>query len=369
MNKSKRIKNRFKPYLEVKRSYKGGRALPEGVEMHKLSSNENPLGSSPKVAQAIINATQNLNIYPDNRDTRLREKLVEYHDNRLDVDQFICANSGSEMIEMMLRAFTIPGDEVILSNPCFLPYHMFTKWQGAKVVDIPLLEPNYNLDINGILEAINDKTRIIFLASPNNPTGSYIPKSKIEELLSHLSKDILIIYDEVYHHFADAKDYTTALPYVQQGQSIIAVNSFSKAFGLASLRIGYAYSTLEIANYVRQLQRPFLLSKLAMEAGLAALSDIDFVDQTVDIIHEERDYISKEFDKISVKYTPTQGNFFIIDPRLPAPELVELLFQKGFMVRNVTNFGAPGKVRITIDVHEVNVGFIKAMKDIINDKK
>ena len=362
----KGIESIFKPHLEPKEVYKGGKNLPKQTDkkIYKLSSNENPLGQSPKATDALIKAATNVAIYPDQTDIRLREALVEDFEHQLQADQFICGNSGSEIIDMLLRAFINEGDEVIYSNPCFLPYSVFSRWYGANLIDVRLKEPDYVLDVEGILNAITPKTKVIFLTSPNNPTGTYIPKPVIDDFLNKVPKNIVIVFDEVYRHFADAKDYVSALPYVKEEYNVVAINSFSKTYGLAGQRVGYCYTTSKIANYIRQIHKPFLLPLTSIEAAIGALSDSEFIEETVQTVIQGRKFLENEFQKLGLTYWPTQGNFFIIDPPLPEFEFTDFLMNEGIMVRPVSQFGAPGKVRITIGTQEANEALIKALKKI-----
>ena len=187
---------------------------------------------------------------------------------------------------------------------------MFADWQGARGVTVPLLSPNFDLDVAGILTGITDRTRLIFLTSPNNPTGTYIPKASLEALLAGLPDHVVVVLDEVYFHFADAADYTTALPYVQQGYPIIAVNSFSKTYGLAALRLGYGYASPQIASYIGQLIRPFFINALSMHAGLAALEDQEFVSQTVGLVQKERKRLYDGFETLPLSYWKSQRKFY-----------------------------------------------------------
>ncbi|UJH68414.1 histidinol-phosphate transaminase [Allomuricauda sp. SCSIO 65647] len=360
----KGIESIFKPYLEPKEIYKGGKNLPENPtqKIYKLSSNENPLGQSPKATEALLKAAQNLALYPDQTDIRLRKALVDHFGGQLTVDQFICGNSGSEIIDMVLRAFINEGDEVIFSNPCFLPYSVFSRWYGAKQIDIRLKDPDYSLDVEGILSAITKRTKIIFLTSPNNPTGTYIQKTVLEDFLARIPKNVLVVYDEVYRHFADADDYVTALPYVLQGHNIVALNSFSKTYGLAGQRIGYCYTTLKIANYIRQIHKPFLLPLTSIEAAIGALNDHGFVEETVKTVLRGRKFFAGEFDRLGIKYWPSQANFFIIDPPIPEMKFTDALMDEGVMVRPVSQFGALGKVRITVGDQEANEALVSALK-------
>jgi len=360
----KNIESIFKPHLVPKEVYKGGKNIPPShKKIYKLSSNENPLGVSPKALAAMKAALDKVDIYPDQTDIRLREALVQDFDNQLSADHFLCGNSGSEVIDIVLRAFINEGDEVIFSNPCFLPYSVFSRWYGANQVDIPLLAPNYDLDVEGILNAITEKTKIIFLTSPNNPTGTYIPKAVMDDFMARVPKNIVVVFDEVYRHFADAADYVTALPYVLQGHNVIGLNSFSKTYGLAGQRIGYGYTTATIANYVRLIHKPFLLPLTSIEAAIGALNDKEFIAKTVKTVLEGRTYIAKAFDQLGIKYWPSQANFFIIDPPLPEMEFTDKMMEEGIMVRPVSQFGAPGKVRITIGDAEANAALVKALQN------
>lgn len=361
----KHIRSVFKPYLKPKEVYKGGKNAPAEVEeVIKLSSNENPLGASPKAIEAFRQAAEGVQVYPDQTDVRLRKALAESYDHALGEEQFLSGNSGSELIDLLLRAFIREGDEVIFSNPCFLPYAVFSRWYGAQLIDVPLRSPDYSLDLEGILAAVSTRTRILFLTSPNNPTGTYIPKHQIDSLLERLPGDVLVVLDEVYWHFADAGDYTTALPYVKEGWPVVSINSFSKTFGLAGIRLGYAYTTPEIAQYLRQICKPFLVPGPSIAAGIAALADTEFIQKTVETIRSGRLQLAKAFDDLGIQYWPSQGNFFLIDPPLGEEELTEFLLKRGIMVRPVSAFGAPGKVRISIGTASQNERLIRALKEI-----
>ncbi|KPM31317.1 Histidinol-phosphate aminotransferase [Croceitalea dokdonensis DOKDO 023] len=355
----------FKPYLEPKEVYRGGKNVPASdKKIYKLSSNENPIGASPKAIAMIKQAAESIDLYPDQTDIRLREALVTDFGQELTPDQFICGNSGSEIIDMVLRAFINEGDEVIYSNPCFLPYHVFSRWYGAKLIDVPLKEASFALDVEGILKVVTQKTKIIFLTSPNNPTGTYIKKDVLEAFLERIPNNIIIVFDEVYRHFADATDYTTALPFVKKGHSIIAVNSFSKTYGLAGQRVGYCYTTTTIAKYIRQIHKPFLLPITSIEGAIGALRDHEFIKKTVQTVLEGRRFLQESFTKLGITYWPTQANFFIIDPPLPEMEFTNQLMDQGIMVRPVSQFGAPGKVRISIGDQEANQALIKVLKNL-----
>lgn len=359
----------FKSYLDTDTpAYKGGKSKDQinfDGPIYKLSSNENPIGASPKAIAAMQAKMNNLFEYPDNTDIRLRTALSTFYKNELTADQFVTANSGVGIIELIVHAFLGEGLECIACNPAFLPYISFPTKVGAVIRDVPLLGHDYELDIEGIVKNINDNTRVIWLCSPNNPTGTYLPKQDIDKLLAQVPEHVVVILDEVYFQFATAEDYTTSLPYVFEGKNVIGVNSFSKAYGLAGLRIGYAYSTPKIGRYLSKLQRPFYINTLATEAAMAALTDHEFLELTVRTVNEGKAYLYPELDKLGITYWKSQANFFTIKPTMD-PKLFEEKMQNfGVMVRPVGNFGAPGCVRITIGTREANEAVIHAMENIL----
>ena len=189
----------LKPYLLKTPEYKGGKGVEEiqskADKIYKLSSNENPIGSSPKAMTAVQQTSNNLHIYPDRTGERLQEALAVFYNHELPSDAFVPTNSGSETIEFIARGFMKEGLECIVSNPSFMPYTMFSGWNGAKVIDIPLLSPNYEIDVEGILNAVNENTRLIFITSPNNPTGTYIPKAKIDYLMDNIPPHVIVVLD------------------------------------------------------------------------------------------------------------------------------------------------------------------------------
>lgn len=357
----------FKPYLTVKSDYVGGKPKPATApnqKIYKLSSNENLLGSSPKAIAAIREKLLSLNEYPSPTDARLCEALATFYKGELPATQFMGANSGSELLEMIARAFLDVDLECIISSPTFMPYCLFAEKQGAKVVDVPLKGDRFDLDVEGILAAITPRTRLLFLTTPNNPTGSYLPAATMKKLIEALPSHVVTVVDEVYYQFTDAADYSTAMPFVKAGKRVIAINSFSKAYGLAGLRVGYAYSTSELISYVKQLHRPFLLNSLSLSAAIAALEDVDFITQTVELIQTEKWFLYPQLDELKIKYWPTQGNFFLMRPPVSPPVFEAKMLEQGVMVRPVENFGAKGCIRITIGTREANEALVRGLRTV-----
>ena len=359
----------FKTFLNPgSDSYQGGKSKEDvraAGKVYKLSSNENLLGASPKAMAAVKANLNHLNEYPDRTDRRLRSALSGFYERALSPEQFVTANSGVGILQMIVHAFLAEGLECIYSNPAFKPYSDFSAQVGARSIDVPLVGDEFRLDVQGILKAITNRTRIIWLCSPNNPTGTHLPRPVVQELLDSVPEHVIVVYDEVYYQFATAPDYTTALPFILEGKNVIAVNSFSKAYGLAGMRIGYAYSTPEVAEYLRLVSRPFLLNTLGLEAAIAALEDADFIRQTVEMINRGKAYLYPELDRLDIKYWRGQGNFFLLRPDMPDREFEEKMLARGVMVRPVAAFGAPGCIRVTIGTQEANEAFIHALEGII----
>jgi len=361
------------PHLKPSNLYVGGMTRDEVAakigdkQLYKLSSNENLLGPSPKAVAAIQKYATLIGEYPDRSDNRLREALGEYYGDTMEADQFVCGNSGSEVLEFICRAFLNDESEYIVSNPCFKPYEMFSDKLGATMIDVPLTktEDDYLLNVEGIISAVTGKTRIIFLTSPNNPTGTYISRKEMHSLLDRIPDHVVVVYDEVYARYADAADYAEGAEFVKQGYPVIALNSFSKLFGLAGLRLGYAYSTPEIASYIRRLYKPFIINTLTLEAGIAALGDHEFLAATTKLVKQERPRIFAALDKLNVTYWKSQANFFQIEPTIDADTLVDSLLNEGIMVRPVAGFGSPGCIRVTIGTREANDAFIAALTKVL----
>lgn len=368
MSDTKTNINIFKSHLTIKSDYVGGKAKPKAVsgqKIHKLSSNENLLGPSPKALEAIQDYLQKLNEYPDQTDIRLREALSDFYGSPMTAEHFFTGNSGSEILELIARAFLDPGLEAIIASPTFMPYRLFSEKMGAKVLDIPLQGPDFELNVAEILAAITNKTRLVFLTSPNNPTGSYIPTATLDYILQEVPAHVIVVLDEVYFQFADQTDYSTALPYVLERKNIIGVNSFSKAYGLAGLRVGYAYTHPKLADYIRQLHRPFLLNALSLNAAIGALSDSEFLRQTVELVQEERNFLYEGLNQIPITYWRSQGNFILTKPPIPPKEFENQMLTQGIMVRPVENFGAKGCVRITIGTRAANLAMLAALRTVL----
>lgn len=366
----------LKESLLPKSDYKAGKSkkdvatLTEAEKLYKLSSNENLLGSSPLALQAIRDNIDRLNEYCDRSDGRLRKALADFYaEQKLGAAQFVTDNSAVSLINMIEQCFLKPGDNIIITNPAFKPYAVFARKIGAEVRDVPLEGDHYLPNVEAILAAIDERTRLIFLTSPNNPTGTYIPKSYMDAIVENLPDHVVLVYDEVYYQFVEVDDYVRAYEYLDTGKHIIGVNSFSKAYGLAGLRSGYAYSSEKIARYVAQAQTPFMINTLTLEASIAALNDDAFIKKTVDLVKSEKAYIYTQLDQLGVKYWRSEANFITIKPVMNDKDFELEMLKRGVMVRPVANFGAPGCIRVTIGDREANDAYLKALEQVLDSNK
>lgn len=363
------IEKYFKAHILGSGGYAGGQSV-RGIQtaaskVYNLSANENLLGTSPKAIQAIQKAVVDLNTYPAKTPIALQEALARYYKGALKSANFIIGNGGSELIDMAIRCFMDADSECIVCNPCFMPYPMFGRWSGGKVIDVPLNSTDYSINKETILGAITDKTRVLFLTSPNNPTGTYISKSDLDYLLDRIPKTVLVVYDEVYHHYVQAQDFTTAVSYIAKHENLLAINSFSKIYGLADIRLGYGYASEKLAFYLRKLGKPFYINSLNIAAGIAALEDEAFVGQAVDLVHQEKPKFYAKFEELGIKYWPSEANFIMIKPEIGEDEFVAKMLEQGVMVGRASLFGAPGCVRITIGTEEANAVCLAAMEAIL----
>lgn len=371
-NMSLKLDDIFRKSLLPKSDYKAGKSKAEVAKgnqksvLYKLSSNENILGSSPLAIKAIQENLGSLNEYPDRSDKKLRMALSEfYQDQKLTPDQFISDNSAVSLLNLIEQCFLREGDEIIITNPSFKPYAVFAKKIGARIIDVPLQGDDYLPDVDEISRQTNERTRLIFITSPNNPTGTYIPRSYIDRIIDNLPDHAILVYDEVYFQYVDAPDYVRAYEYLSSGKNIIGVNSFSKAYGLAGLRLGYAYSSEKIARYVSSGRTPFMISSLAMEAGIAALKDTGFIEQTRELVLSEKQFLYKELERRKIKFWKTQANFITIKPDMNDLEFEKAMLAEGVMVRPVANFGAPECIRVTIGDRKANQAYIDALDKVL----
>lgn len=333
----------------------------------KLASNENPLGPSPKAVEAILRKVEESNYYPEDDSYYLREGIAEFI--KFPKEWIIVGAGGAELIKMIAIAFIDVGDKSIIPNKSFLMYTLAVQEVAGRegVIKVPLTS-DYRIDIEGIIGALNEKVKIIWIANPNNPTGTIVKKSELDRLLEKMEDNQILVYDEAYNEYVDDPEYPFGFDYLRNGEKrIIVLRTFSKIYGLAGLRVGYAVCVPEIINILFKVKTPFNVPRISQEAALSALHDEDHVKRSVEINRKGRDFLTKAFQEMGLKYLPSQANFITIIPEFDPMLLYEKLLEKGIIVRPVKAFEMPEGLRITIGKEEENVYLAKALKEILSE--
>lgn len=347
----------YKPGLtesQIKEKYKINKVV-------KLASNENPYGKSFK-AQEKINKSIVTSRYPDNYCTKLRNVLVNKYN--LVEDNFIFGNGSVEIIQMLSRAFIGKDDEIITCNPTFQSYILECLIQGGKCIDAGMIDYKFNL--NGILEKISNKTKIIYIANPNNPTGTIIEKAEMETFIKKVPESILIVFDEAYSEFVNNKEYPNSIEYLKEHKNICILKTFSKAYGLADLRIGYGISSEEVINELEKVRLPFNVTKIAEDAAIEAIKDQDFLRMCIKNNREVIEYVYSVLRENNIDYIETEANFIMINTKKNGVEISEKLQQKGFIVR--PNFEKMDTfIRVTIGTKEEMTEFLKCFLEVLKE--
>lgn len=343
------------------------RSRSKVAKIHKLSSNENPRGPSSLVVAAIQAAATTLNTYPPRGDESLRQVLVDTYQQELTTEHFFCANSGSEVLQSICRAYLQPGDEYLICSPTFAAYMRFAGAQGANAIDVPLRAGDFSFDVDAMVAAVTPRTKLIFLCNPNNPTGTTMNATDFAALLERLPAHVTVVSDQVYEHYVTRDDYPNTIPAILQGKPVIVVQTFSKSYGLAGLRLGYAIAAPAVVLELRKQVRNFHLSSIALAAGVAALQDQAYMHESARLATEGKEYLYGELERLNVQTWPSEGNFVLIHPGLPAEQVYAGLLERGVMVRPMAAFGDPDGLRVTVGSAEANGAFIAALEEVLNE--
>ena len=337
------------PIEEVKRTLKLSSVI-------KLASNENALGPSPKAIAALRGEVASLHRYPDSTCRGLRRRLAKKL--RVDPASLIFGNGSDELIVLALRAFVDPGDEVVVASPTFLIYELQAKACGASVVVVPLREFRY--DLAAMKAAVTPHTKLVFIANPDNPTGTYVTKRELGAFLRDLPGQTLVFMDEAYHEFVEAPDYPQTIPLMPR-YSLIVTRSFSKAYGLAGLRVGYGVAQPPLIAAMEAVREPFNVNSLAQAAAAAALDDAAFLSRTRRMLAEGRTYLTRELDRLKLRYVPSAANFLLLQLGPRAGEIAAALLARGVIVREMSAWKLSGCLRVTIGTMAENRQFIRAL--------
>lgn len=350
------------PWITRIRPYPPGKPIEEverelGHTAIKLASNENPLGPSPKALEALRNSLDRANFYPDGAGYYLRRKLSEFQ--QLDMSQIILGAGSTDLIELAAKTFLTAGDQGITSLSAFYIYRLAIEEMGAELVQAPLRENAF--DLAAIAHAVTQRTKLIYIANPNNPTGRMVTADDMDRFLGALPPRVLVVLDEAYYEYVREHDYSHSLDYVRNGRNVLVLRTFSKVYGLAGLRLGYGMGNPELIEALNRVRSPFNVNSLAQAAGLAALEDQDHVAHSVASNTREMKFVTGELAIAGVRYTPSVGNFLLIDTGRDCEEDFIRLLHEGVIVRPMKLYGFPTSLRVTIGRHEDNETFLEGL--------
>lgn len=361
------MKLRIPENIEAIRQYKAGKPITElereyGItDSIKIASNENPLGPSPKAVQAIVEALTDLNRYPDSSGFELIRKIAAAQD--VPSDSVVLGNGSDDIIGMLTAALLRPGDEAIMPRPSFLMYEISTRSAGGNPVFVALKDLSVDLDAIG--GQITPKTRLIFLCNPNNPTGTVFSKSEFDNFLNKVPEDVVTVIDEAYIEFVRDPDCASGADFLTSDRAVVTMRTFSKAYGLAGLRIGYGIMPKLLAEILNRIRQPFNTSLLAQTGAIAALDDRAFLDRTIGLIHAGLDVLYDSLDRLGLGYFPTQSNFLLIDVGRDADDIFERMLRQGVIVRSMTSYGYPEYIRVNVGLPEEMTRFVEALKKVL----
>ena len=347
--------------------YKPGKPIEElerelGLtEIVKLASNENSLGPSKKSMVAIQDALPTLALYPDGSGFELKKALAKKYE--LDVSQITLGNGSNEILELVARAFLMPEYEAVFSQHAFAVYPIVTQALGAKAVVVPAI--NYGHDLHAMLQAVTEKTRVVFIANPNNPTGTLLSQMSLEAFIGALPDTCICVLDEAYFEFVSATESINSIDWLKKFPNLLITRTFSKAYGLAGLRIGYGLSSPQFADILNRVRQPFNNNTLALVAAEAALADDDHLQKTIALNVQGMQQLTEGFLKLGLEWIPSAGNFVLLNLKQAGQPIYEALLHKGVIVRPVGNYELPNHLRISIGTAIGNAQFLKALADTL----
>lgn len=335
-------------------------------KISKLASNENPLGASPKVLAAIESALPEIARYPDGNAFELKQTLAEFL--KVEPNQLVIGNGSNELLEFVGRVFAGAGDEIIYSQYGFAVYPITAQIVGAKGVEVPAKD--FGHDLPAMAAAITEKTKIIYIANPNNPTGTCFDNQAWLEFMQQVPEQVLVVLDEAYSEYVELENYPNGLDYLAQFPNLILCRTLSKAYGLASLRVGFMVANVEIISYINRVRAAFNVSSFAQVAAIAAIKDQDFVREAVELNNQQKQVLYQAFTELDLEFIPSQGNFVCVkfgqNLGKTAAQINQELLQLGVIVRPVGNYGMHEHLRISIGSAAENAHFLAALRQVLD---
>lgn len=366
---------RLNPYLLSVPPYIGGKPIEQVQEEYnltdviKLGSNESPLGPSPLAIAAFQDALKNGHRYPGIADRHLRQKLARHYNARAGTSftehNFITGNGLTDVIRMITESFIFDGGESLYCNPTFPMYPILAKAKGGIATSV--LHDNYRYNLPALASAINPNTRLVFICNPNNPTGTVVSDKEVRSFMTHVPSSTVVVFDESYFDFVQDPDYANSLSYVQSGQdNVLVLRGFSKSYGMANLRIGYAIGTPAMIEYLNHDQLVFNTGDATLSAAMAALDDDAYLRSVRELIWTEKEFLYRGLADLDLSYIPTQSNFILL-VNLPreVKAINEGMLRHGVIIRPMGGFGMPDAIRVTIGTHEENERLLKNLRQLL----
>jgi len=350
---------RLRPYVPGKPIEEVQRELGL-TDVIKLASNENPLGPSPRALEALVAAASGVALYPEGSAPALRRAVSRA--TGMPEDTLVFGNGSDEVLHLLALTFLQPGDETVQGDPSFAMYEIYATQCDAVPVLVPL--KNFTHDLDAMANAVTDRTRMVFIANPNNPTGTFVRRGAVERFLDRLPRNVLVVLDEAYDEYVSDPDKPDLRPLVSEGRNVVILHTFSKAYGLAGLRVGYGIMRPQLATLLNRVRSRFNVNLPAQAAAAAALGDSTHVARTVALNAEGRNYFYTEFEKMGLDYVPSEGNFVLVDVG-DGRRVFEALQHKGVIVRSAHGMGLPRHIRVTTGTMPQNQRFIAALKDVL----
>ncbi len=344
-----------KPLEELAREY----GIRDAV---KLASNENPLGPSPKALAAARAALEDMTRYPDGNGFALKQALSRHLD--VAMERLVLGNGSNDVLEFVARALVTPEHEVIFSRHAFAVYPIVTQAVGARAVVTPARDWGY--DLAAIRAAVSERTRVIFIANPNNPTGTWLPGAELEAFVRELPPEVVVVIDEAYHEYVREPAYASALDWCQAYPNVLVTRTFSKAYGLAGLRIGYGVAHPDLADVLNRVRQPFNVNSAALAAAQAALEDSDYLARSVALNQAGMRQLQAGFERLGLTYIPSVGNFISFELPMDAGEVYQRLLRQGVIVRPVANYDMPRHLRVSIGTEDENQRFLAALEQVLS---
>jgi histidinol-phosphate aminotransferase len=335
-------------------------------ELVRLNANENMLGPSPLAVAAMQKASLEANLYPTDQDQLLIERLIARIDPHLTADNFVLGHGSGDVLRAIAQTYILPGMEVIVPIPTFAAYKRLTLLHRGQLVPVPLKA--YQVDLMAVLAAITPNTALIFICNPNNPTGQIITHEAMAAFLSQVPERVVVVVDEAYLDFVDDPAFPRMTEFIAADYNLIVARTFSKVYGLASLRLGYGFGSMGAITPVQNGRNRFEIGRIAYAGAAAALNDEEHVVNTIEMVQAGREYFYEELSKLGISYLPSQGIFLVIkDLPVPAPQLVEAVLAKGVIIRHMDIFDMPGYIRISIGRPEDNAKAIAALAQVLQE--